>query len=132
MRKLNICSIARKKNPNRQFQNRYRAIQTCPNLMSQNFKTKQPNEKWGTDITYINTQQGFVYLAVIKDFFDGTILGHALSRNNSTSMVLQAVRSEPINFEWSPKLCMPADISPLNFLPHEECEYLNSAMQPSF
>ena len=70
MRKLNICSIARKKNPNRQFQNRYRAIQTCPNLMSQNFKTKGPNEKWGTDITYINTQQGFVYLAVIKDFFE--------------------------------------------------------------
>lgn len=99
MRKLNICSIARKKNPNRQFQNRYRAIQTCPNLMSQNFKTKGPNEKWGTDITYINTQQGFVYLAVIKDFFDGTILGHALSRNNSTSMVLQAVRSATSSFQ---------------------------------
>ena len=99
MRKLNIRSIARKKNPYRQFQNRYRSIQTCPNLMSQNFKTKGPNEKWGTDITYINTQQGFVYLAVIKDFFDGVILGYALSRNNSTSMVLQAVRSATSSFQ---------------------------------
>ena len=61
--------------------------------MSQNFRSNGPNQKWGTDITYIPTQQGFVYLAVIKDFFDGTILGHALSRNNSIQMVLQAVRS---------------------------------------
>ena len=99
MRKLNICSIARKKKPYRQYQNRYRAIQTCPNLMSQNFKTNGPNEKWGTDITYIHTRQGFVYLAVIKDFFDGAILGHALSRNNSTSMVLQAVRSATSTFQ---------------------------------
>ena len=92
MRKLNICSIARKKNPYRRFQDRYRAIHTYPNLLHQNFKTSRPNEKWGTDITYINTQKGFVYLAVIKDFFDGTILGHALSRNLSPKMVLQAVR----------------------------------------
>ncbi len=56
-------------------------IHTYPNLMGQNFKSNGPNQKWGTDITYIPTQQGFVYLAIIKDFFDGTILGHALSRN---------------------------------------------------
>ncbi len=93
MRKLNIRSVARKRNPYRLSNNRYGAIHTYPNLMNQNFKTNGPNQKWGTDITYIPTQQGFVYLAVIKDFFDGTILGHALSRNNSIQMVLQAVRA---------------------------------------
>ena len=39
------------------------------------------------------TQQGFVYLAIIKDFFDGAILGHALSKNNSIQMVLRAVKA---------------------------------------
>jgi putative transposase len=93
MRKLNIRSVARKRNPYRLINNRYGAIHTYPNLMRQNFRSNGPNQKWGTDITYIPTQQGFVYLAVIKDFFDGTILGHALSRNNSIQMVLQAVRA---------------------------------------
>jgi transposase InsO family protein len=92
MRKLNIRSVARKRNPYRLIQNQYGSIHTYPNLLRQNFTAKQPNEKWGTDITYIPTQQGFVYLAVIKDFFDGTILGHSLSRNLSPQMVLQAVR----------------------------------------
>jgi transposase InsO family protein len=93
MRKLNIRSVARKRNPYRIINNRYGAIHTYPNLLRQNFRSDRPNQKWGTDITYIPTQQGFVYLAVIKDFFDGTILGHALSRNNSIQMVLQAVRA---------------------------------------
>lgn len=93
MRQLDIRSVARKRNPYRLIQNRYGAIHTYPNLMNQNFRTKKPNEKWGSDITYINTQQGFVYLAIVKDFFDGTIMGHALSRNCSTYLVLQAVRS---------------------------------------
>ena len=93
MRKQNIRSIARKRNPYRQIQNRYGAIHTYANLLRQNFKAQKPNQKWGTDITYIRTQQGFVYLTIIKDFFDGSILGHAMSRNFSIRMVLQALRS---------------------------------------
>ena len=97
MRKLHIRSIARKRNPYRQIQHRYGRIHTYPNRMCQNFKTRRPNEKWGTDITYIHTQQGFVYLAIIKDFFDGTILGHAMSRNLSIPMVLQALQAAITN-----------------------------------
>ena len=93
MRKLNIRSVARKRNPYRLSNNRYGAIHTYPNLLRQNFKSDSPNQKWGTDITYIPTQQGFVYLAIIKDFFDGAILGHALSKNNSIQMVLRAVKA---------------------------------------
>jgi len=98
MRKLHIRSIARKRNPYRQIQNRYRRIHTYPNQLCQNFETRRPNEKWGTDITYINTQQGFVYLTIIKDFFDGTILGHAMSRNASIHMVLKALQSVTSSF----------------------------------
>jgi len=60
MRKLNIRSIARKRNPYRQIQNRYGAVYSYSNLLAQDFKTKRPNEKWGTDITYVRTEQGFV------------------------------------------------------------------------
>jgi transposase InsO family protein len=93
MRKLHIRSIARKKNPYRQIQNRHGAVHTYPNQMRQDFSTKLPNEKWGTDITYVRTQQGFVYLTIIKDFFDGSIVGHAMARNFSINMVLRALKS---------------------------------------
>jgi len=109
MRKLNIRSVARKRNPYRLIQNQYGAIHTYPNLLRQNFKTNGPNQKWGTDITYIPTQQGFVYLAVIKDFFDGTILGHALSRNNSIQMVLQAVRAAAPNLRSQEGVIIQSD-----------------------
>lgn len=97
MRKLNIRSIARKRNPYRQIQNRYGAAHRYPNQLAQDFKAKRPNEKWGTDITYVRTQQGFVYLAIIKDFFDGSILGYAMSRNASLHLALQALKTAIAN-----------------------------------
>jgi transposase InsO family protein len=109
MRKLNIRSVARKRNPYRISNNRYGAIHTYPNLLRQNFKTDRPNQKWGTDITYIPTQQGFVYLAIIKDFFDGTILGHALAKNNSIRMVLQAVRAAASDLQSETDLIIQSD-----------------------
>jgi len=98
MQKLNIRSIARKRRHFRQIQNLYGAVHTYPNLLGQNFKTQAPNEKWGTDITFVRTQQGFVYLAIIKDFFDGAILGYSVSRNYSIQMVLQAVQAAVSRF----------------------------------
>ena len=74
MRKLNIRSIARKRNPYRQIQNRHGAVYSYPNLLGQDFKAKRPNEKWGTDITYVRTQQGFVYLTIIKDFQEAVLM----------------------------------------------------------
>ena len=93
MRKLHIQSIARRRNPYRQMQKQYGARSSCANLLGQNFKAHQPNEKWGNDITYVRTQQGFVYLAVVKDFFDGSIVGFALAAQPSIRLVLRALRA---------------------------------------
>jgi len=109
MRKLDIRSVARKRNPYKLIVNRYGAVHTYPNLLRQNFKSTGPNQKWGTDVTYIPTQQGFVYLAIIKDFFDGAILGHALSRNNSIQMVLQAVRDAASDLQSRSGLIIHSD-----------------------
>ncbi len=109
MRKLNIRSVARQRNPYKLIHNRYGVIHSYPNLLQQNFSSDRPNQKWGTDITYIRTQQGFVYLAIIKDFFDGTILGHALSKNNSTQMVLRAVRTAASALQSQSGVIMQSD-----------------------
>lgn len=109
MRKLNIRSVARKRNPYRLIQNQYGSIYTYPNRLRQNFSAEGPNTKWGTDITYIPTQQGFVYLTVIKDFFDGTIQGHSLSKNLSPQMVLQAVRLAASNSQTIKGVVLQSD-----------------------
>jgi putative transposase len=109
MRKLDIRSVVRQRNPYRLRNNRYGAIKTYPNLLRQNFTSEKPNQKWGTDITYIPTLQGSVYLAIIKDFFDGAILGHALSRSNSIHLVLQALRSATSELPTSPGVVMQSD-----------------------
>lgn len=97
MRKLGIRSIARQPNPYRLSQRRFGALQRFPNLLQQDFRAQRPNHKWGSDITYVRTQQGFVYLAVIKDFYDAAIIGYALSRSPSVYLVSQALRMAVTN-----------------------------------
>jgi putative transposase len=109
MRKLNIRSVARKRNPHKQISKHYVASHTYPNIMKQNFHAERPDQKWGTDITYIRTQQGFVYLAVIKDFFDKSILGYAISRNFSIRMLLNALQMASENAHSSQGVILQSD-----------------------
>jgi transposase InsO family protein len=50
------------------------------NLLDQDFKATEPNQKWVGDITYIWTQEGWLYLAVIIDLFSRKVIGWATSR----------------------------------------------------
>ncbi len=80
MNKLNIRSIARQRHPYKQ-RARLDFHHSYANLLARDFAANQPNQKWVTDITYINTQQGWAYLATIKDLFDGFIVAHRLGRH---------------------------------------------------
>jgi putative transposase len=48
------------------------------NVIGQNFKVQAPNKMWVSDITYISTREGWLYLASHKDLFNGEIVGYAL------------------------------------------------------
>jgi putative transposase len=60
------------------------------NLVRQNFSTDKPNRLWVSDITYIWTKEGWLYLAVILDVFSRLVVGWSLSDRLHHSMVLQA------------------------------------------
>jgi putative transposase len=51
-----------------------------PNLLAQNFVVNRPNEVWVSDITYIKTGQGWLYLTVIIDLWDRAVVGWSLSK----------------------------------------------------
>lgn len=63
----------------------------APNLLAQASKATGPNEIWVTDITYIQTGEGWLYLAAVLDLYSRKIIGWAMSQRIDTTLVLQAL-----------------------------------------
>jgi putative transposase len=63
-----------------------------PNHLGQCFSVKTPNEVWVTDITYIKTYEGWIYLAVVLDLFSRKIVGWAANHRMTTSLALEALK----------------------------------------
>lgn len=61
------------------------------NLLDQNFKVDAPNKVWVTDITYIPTADGWLYLAGHKDIFNGKIVGYAMAERMTKALVSQSL-----------------------------------------
>jgi putative transposase len=62
-----------------------------PNLIQGCFQTEKPNLVWVSDITYIKTAQGWLYLAVIMDLYSRKVVGWSLARNMAVQMVKNAL-----------------------------------------
>ncbi len=63
----------------------------APNLVDRAFGAAAPNEKWTTDITYIPTLEGWLYLAVVLDLFSRRIVGWAMSARMTSDLVMDAL-----------------------------------------
>jgi transposase InsO family protein len=63
----------------------------APNRLAQAPKATAPNELWAADITYIETQEGWLYLAAILDLYSRKIVGWAMSERIDTALVLNAL-----------------------------------------
>ena len=62
------------------------------NLLDQNFKTQRPNQVWVSDITYIWTREGWMYLAVIVDLFGRHIVGWAMGKHLGHELAVNALK----------------------------------------
>ena len=62
-----------------------------PNLLLRQFTVTRPNKVWVTDITYVRTWQGWLYLAVVMDLFSRRIIGWAASATIHRELVLDAL-----------------------------------------
>jgi putative transposase len=61
------------------------------NLLDQHFKVYEPNKVWLSDITYIPTDEGWLYLAGHKDIFNGEIVGYAMGERLSKNLINQSL-----------------------------------------
>jgi putative transposase len=65
----------------------------APNILDQTFTAAAPNQKWVTDITYLPTQLGWVYLAVVLDLFSRKVVGWSVSESLATPLVSTTLRN---------------------------------------
>lgn len=64
----------------------------APNLLMQDFTSSGPNKVWASDITYIRTQEGWLYLCVIIDLYSRKVVGWSFSKHIDTALVCASLR----------------------------------------
>ena len=88
MQKYNLLSAVRRK----KYRNYGERPHKYPNLLNRDFNTERPNQKWVTDISYIKTKQGTLYLSVIRDLFDNSIVAYKTGTEQNINLVLSTIR----------------------------------------
>lgn len=68
------------------------SLPIAENLLDRNFDPSAANRVWAGDVTYIATEQGWLYLAVILDLFSRRVVGWSVSLNNDTQLAQEALR----------------------------------------
>jgi putative transposase len=67
------------------------AWKTAKNLLGRNFEVPEPNRVWASDVTYLRTCEGWLYLAVVLDLFSRMVVGWAFSSRNDTALTRAAL-----------------------------------------
>jgi len=66
-------------------------LPVSPNLLKREFAVLQPNMAWVGDITYIWTEEGWLYLAVVIDFYSRRVVGWSINKRMSKQLVMDAI-----------------------------------------
>ena len=89
MNKYNLLSVIRRKRYVKYGEHLHR----YPNLLNRNFTAERPNQKWVTDISYIRTRQGFLYLSIIRDLYDNSIVAYKTGSEQNINLVLNTIKA---------------------------------------
>lgn len=89
MQKYGLLSVIRRK----RYRNYGEYLHRYPNLLNRNFRAERPNQKWVTDISYIHTKQGVLYLSIIRDLFDNSIVAYRMGTKQNVNLVLSTIKA---------------------------------------
>ena len=89
MQKYELLSAVRRK----KYRNYGDRLHRYPNLLNRDFNADRPNQKWVTDISYIKTQQGTLYLSVIRDLYDNSIVAYKTGTDQNINLVLSTIKA---------------------------------------
>ena len=106
MNKYSLLSEIRRR---RKYQVMGRQLHRYENIFSRDFTADRPNQKWVTDISYINTAQGVLYLSVIRDLFDNSIVAHRTGTKQTVNLVLNTIKDAKANVKAAAELHLHSD-----------------------
>lgn len=89
MEKYNLLAEIRRR---RKWVNMGQQIHKYENLLNRHFHADRPNSKWVTDISYIHTKQGVLYLSMIRDLYDNSIVAYKTGTQQTINLVLDTIR----------------------------------------
>lgn len=89
MRRYGLLSQIRRVRPYMQYQ---KALHKYPNLLDRQFDQVLPNRFWVTDITYIHTAKGMVYMCAVMDLCGKMVLAYRIGTDMTTSLVTDTIR----------------------------------------
>ena len=76
----------------RKWVNLGQQIHKYENLLARHFRADRPNAKWVTDISYIHTREGVLYLSMIRDLYDNSIVAYKTASRQTVNLVLDTIR----------------------------------------
>lgn len=89
MKKYSLLSEIRRP---RKWQQMGEHLHKYENLLNRNFTASKPNSKWVTDISYIHTGEGVLYLSMIRDLYDNSIVAYKTATSQTVNLVLDTIR----------------------------------------
>ena len=89
MKKYGLLSEIRRR---RKWLNLGQQVHKYENLLARQFRADRPNAKWVTDISYIHTKEGVLYLSMIRDLYDSSIVAYKTASRQTVSLVLDTIR----------------------------------------
>ena len=89
MKKYSLLSEIRRK---RKWVNLGQQVHKYENLLKRQFWADRPNVKWVTDISYIHTKEGVLYLSMIRDLYDNSIVAYKTATHQTVNLVLDTIR----------------------------------------
>ena len=89
MKKYGLLSEIRRR---RKWVNLGQQLHKYENLLKRQFRADRPNIKWVTDISYIHTKEGILYLSMIRDLYDNSIVAYKTATQQTVNLVLDTIR----------------------------------------
>jgi transposase InsO family protein len=89
MREMGLQGLPRKRFRRTTDSNHARPV--APNVLDRNFEAERPNQSWVTDITFVWTSEGWLYLAAILELFSRRVVGWAMQPHMRTELALEAL-----------------------------------------
>ena len=88
MKKYGLLSEIRR---HRKWVNLGQQVHKYENLLKRQFRADRPNTKWVTDISYIHTREGVLYLSMIRDLYDNSIVAYKTATQQTVNLVLDTI-----------------------------------------